>query len=99
MVAQVNFGTVGTPVDGTDPVSGNIAQGIQFTAGTTTADQFGTVGTVDVGANGVPIGTFISTSSVGNAITIDGITDAIANVVDGFTITWHPAGETRVRER
>jgi hypothetical protein len=91
MVAVVDVGTAGIPVDGTDPVSGNIAQIIQFTAGTTTAEQFGAIGAVDVGRDGIPIGTVISVSSVGNAATISGMTDAVADVIDGFTITYSPA--------
>jgi Ca2+-binding RTX toxin-like protein len=91
MVAQVDVGTAGALVDGADAVPGNIAQGIQLTSAATTPNQFGAVGAVQVGMNGVPVGNFLSTSSIGNAATVLGMTDAIADVLDGFSITYSPA--------
>ena len=95
---MIDVGTVGTPANGTDTVSGNIAQVIQFTSGTTTPVQLGTIGAVYIGRDGIPVGTLLSLSSQGNAITVSGMTDDIADVLDGFSITWTTRGgstETR----
>jgi hypothetical protein len=92
MVALINVGSVGTPAAGHDDEPANIAFNIFYVGGASPLTEVGVVNGVRLGRDGIApnseVGSYPQPLS-GNAVTFTGLNDAIADVVDSFSVTYH----------
>jgi hypothetical protein len=91
MVALINVGSIGTPSDGHNDEPANIAFNIFYVGGASPLTEVGAVNAVQLGRDGIApdseVGSYPLPLS-GNAVTYTGLNDAIADVIDSFSVTY-----------
>jgi Ca2+-binding RTX toxin-like protein len=99
MVALVNIGVMSTPSNGHDLEPANLAASITYVTGATPGTEAGSIGTVHVGRDGIAPGSQLGWHDPlsGNAATIQGLSNVLVDLADGFSVSWNHNGSIVTR--